>query len=81
MTAAAAQAHPFPAGATEREVLGVRLPVAALEDVVQGKLWAWADPERRRSKRKKDELDLFRLAETYPFLLSRYPPELRQEIE
>jgi hypothetical protein len=41
--------------------------VACREDVLQGKLWAYSDPNRR-SKRKKDELDLIRLAEAYPEL-------------
>lgn len=58
------------------DVLGISVRVAALEDVVQGKLWAYADPQRRLSKRKKDELDLIRLAEAYPALKSNYPPEL-----
>jgi hypothetical protein len=42
-----------------------------------GKLWAYLDPARRLSKRKKDELDLIRLAEAYPVLKSSYPAELR----
>ena len=63
--------------AVEREVLGVRVKVALLEDIVQGKLWAWGDPGRRLAKRKKDELDLIRLAEAYPALLGSYPPGLR----
>jgi hypothetical protein len=33
------------------------------------------------SKRKKDELDLIRLAEKYPALKSTYPGELRDQIE
>jgi hypothetical protein len=33
------------------------------------------------SKRKKDELDLIRLAEAHPELRSAYPSELRNEIE
>lgn len=53
----------FPARAAEAEVLGVRTKVACLEDITRGKLWAYGDPQRRLSKRKKDELDLIRLAE------------------
>ncbi len=63
----------------EHTVLGERIRVACLEDVVQGKLWAYGDPARRLSKRKKDELDLIRLAEAYPHLLSRYPESLRRQ--
>lgn len=70
----------FLARSVEAEVLGARVRVACLEDVTQGKLWAWGDPQRRLSKRKKDELDLIRLAEVYPQLLASYPPELRRLI-
>jgi hypothetical protein len=62
-------------------VLGVRVKIASLADVTQGKLWAYSDPQRRLSKRKKDELDLIRLAEARPELKSRFPPELRDQID
>jgi hypothetical protein len=71
----------FLARAIEAEVLGVRVKVARLEDVVWGKLWAYSDPQRRFSKRKKDELDLIRLAEAHPQLKSVYPRELVEQIE
>ncbi len=71
----------FPARSVEAEVLGVRAKIACLEDVTQGKLWAYAAPQRRLSKRKKDELDLIRLAEAYPRLKSLYPIELQNQIE
>ena len=63
------------------DVLGVRVRVACLEDVTQGKLWAYSDPRRRLSKRKKDELDLIRLAEAHPELQAAYPAALRELIE
>ena len=65
----------------DAEVLGVPVKVARLEDVTQGKLWAYGDPQRRLSKRKKDELDLIRLAEAYPGLKSMYPRELNEQID
>lgn len=65
--------------AEEKEVLGVPVQVAALEDIVQGKLWAFLDPQRRMTKRKKDELDLLRLAEAFPRLRKLYPPELQKQ--
>ena len=65
----------------EAEVLGIRVRVACLEDVTRGKLWAYSDPRRRLSKRKKDELDLIRLAEAYPELKALYPGELREQLE
>jgi len=71
----------FLARSVEAEVLGIRVRVASLEDVTQGKLWAYSDPRRRLSKRKKDELDLIRLAEAHPELKSAYPDELREQID
>ena len=71
----------FPARSVEAEVLGLRVRVAGLEDVTQGKLWAYGDPRLRLSKRKKDELDLIRLAEAHPELKSAYPEELREQID
>jgi hypothetical protein len=73
--------QPFLDRAVEAEVLGLRVRVACLEDVAQGKLWAYSDPQRRLSKRKKDELDLIRLAEAYPQLKALYPHELKNEID
>ena len=63
------------------DVLGQRVPVASLENVVRGKMWAWADDSRRLSKRKKDELDLIRIAEKYPELRGMMPPMIIQQIE
>jgi hypothetical protein len=64
----------------KREVFGLSVAVACLEDVVRGKLWACDDPQRRLSKRKKDELDLIRLAEAYPELKLLYPKELLEQL-
>jgi hypothetical protein len=71
----------FLARSVEAQVLGVQVRIASVEDVAQGKLWAYGDPSRRLSKRKKDELDLIRLAEARPGLKSLYPRELREQIE
>lgn len=65
----------------EAELLGVRVRIACLEDLARGKLWAYTDPRRRLSKRKKDELDLIRLAEAYPELTSLYPAGLREQLD
>jgi hypothetical protein len=62
--------------AQRQMVLGTEVLVACLEDVTKDKLWAYGDPTRRLSKRKKDELDLIRLAESFPELKRTYPPEL-----
>ncbi len=71
----------FPLRATETEVFGVRLPVAALDDLVQGKLWAVSDPQRRASKRAKDEADLVRICEDHPRVLSLIPPGLLARVD
>ncbi len=65
----------------ESQVLGIRVRIACLEDVARGKLWAYSDPRRRLSKRKKDELDLIRLAEAHPELKSLYPSELQEQLD
>jgi hypothetical protein len=54
--------------------------VAALEDVLQGKVWAALDPERRGSKRQKDLADIARIIETYPELRERVPAEILERL-
>ncbi len=71
----------FVANAVEAEVLGMKLPVARLEDVLQGKIWAASDPERRGSKRQKDLADIARLIEQYPHLRARVPPQILARLE
>jgi hypothetical protein len=66
--------------ATIREVLGMRLPVAAIEDVLQGKIWAAFHPDRRAMKRKKDLLDIERLLESYPVLKAHVPEEILSQL-
>src|SRR3990172_5360476 len=44
----------FLANSTVQDILGYRLPVASLEDLLQGKIWAALDPSRRPSKPQKD---------------------------
>jgi hypothetical protein len=73
--------QPFPARSVVVSVLGIPVRVACREDVTQGKRWAYGDRHRRLSKRKKDELDLIRLAESYPELKTMYPSELREQLE
>ena len=59
--------------ASVRDVLGTRMPVAHMEDVLQGKIWAVEDPDRRASKRQKDLADIARLLERYPEIRARVP--------
>ena len=63
----------FVSRAVERDILGVRLPVADVEDVLEGKVWAVEDADRRASKRQKDLADIARLLEAYPHLRAHVP--------
>jgi hypothetical protein len=63
----------FVAGAKDLDVLGYRLRVAQVEDVLQGKVWAYMDKARRRSKRQKDLADISRIVEKYPKLEASLP--------
>jgi len=67
--------------ASTREVLGYEMRVAALEDVLQGKAWAYMDAGRRRSKRQKDLADILRILETRPELEETLPEEVRRAVE
>lgn len=62
--------------ATGRIVLGMELPVASIEDVLQGKIWAVSDTERRGSKRQKDLADIARILEEYPELRVKVPQDI-----
>jgi len=70
----------FLVNTAERDVLGLCIPVAGLEDIIRGKVWAWQDEQRRSTKRKKDELDLMRIAEAYPQLRPLIPAEIVKEL-
>jgi len=59
-----------------RDVMDYRLPVARIEDILQGKIWAAMDADRRKSKRQKDLADIARILEVSPSLRSRVPGEL-----
>ena len=67
--------------AETREVLGYKMRVASLGDVLQGKVWAYLDMERRRSKRQKDLADILRIIEAYPILESQLPQRVREELD
>jgi hypothetical protein len=64
-----------------RDVLGYKMYVAGIEDVLQGKVWAYADQARRRSKRQKDLADILRIVELYPKFKMKLPPGLQAELE
>ena len=66
----------FVARAAPRNVLDLTLPVADVRDVLQGKIWAAQDSERRPSKRQKDLADIARLLEAYPELRAMVPDDI-----
>ena len=66
--------------ATARNVLGLTLPVASLEDVLQEGVWAAEDITRRPSKRQKDLADIARLIEEYPRLRASVPAGLLDKL-
>ena len=70
----------FVSAAERKDVLGRSMPVARLEDVLSGKIWAATDPERRRSKRQKDLADIARILESYPHLRPQVPEDIRQKL-
>jgi hypothetical protein len=67
--------------ALPRDVLGYTMAVAALEDVLRGKIWAYSDRQRRKSKRQKDLADILRVIETHPELKEQVPPDIQAQAE
>jgi len=64
--------------AKPKRVLGYKMKVAAVEDVLKGKTWAYLDEKRRRSKRLKDLADIIRIVEAYSELRQRLPREIQK---
>jgi hypothetical protein len=64
-----------------KNVLGYEMKVAALEDILSGKVWACLDEERRKSKRQKDLADIMRLVESYPQLKNQLPEKIKMLTE
>jgi hypothetical protein len=71
----------FPSRAVEATIFGVSMPVAALEDILRGKIWAFSDAQCRPSKRAKDRADIIRLCEDHPHLVQEVPCGLVPEID
>ncbi|MBN1974291.1 MAG: hypothetical protein JW787_11670 [Sedimentisphaerales bacterium] len=71
----------FLPAAQDKEVLGYRMMVARIEDVLQGKVWAYMDKERRKSKRQKDLADIFRIIEKFPYLKSSLPQDIQEKLD
>ena len=58
----------------------MKLPVARVEDVLQGEIWAAIDSEGRGSKRQKDLADIARILENYPQYRSQVPQEILKRL-
>jgi hypothetical protein len=69
------------ANASKKSVLGYELFVADKEDVIQGKIWAYQDETRRKSKRQKDLADILRLVESYPALKANLPDSIAEHLD
>ena len=70
----------YVARSAKREVLGLQLPVAAIEDVLKGKINSASDRTRRPSKQLKDLADIVRLLEVRCDLSSLVPDTIHQRI-
>jgi hypothetical protein len=70
----------FIKNAALKNVMGYPLMVASPEDVLQGKIWAYLDTERRKSKRQKDLSDIMRLVEKYPDFHSALPESIKSRL-
>jgi len=64
---------------SKKNVMGYKIKVARVEDVLQGKVWAYMDKQRRESKRLKDLADIFRLVETFPNLKELLPNAIKEK--
>jgi hypothetical protein len=71
----------FPSRAVAADIHGILMRVASLEDTLKGKLAAYADPERRASKRQKDLADIARLIEAHPEIKDRVPRDILSRLE
>jgi hypothetical protein len=67
--------------AVRRDVLGYAMTVAALDDVLRGKIWAYRDEQRRKSKRQKDLADILRVVEAHPEVKDQLPAEIKSQVE
>ena len=66
--------------AVVKKVLGLPVKVAAVENIIAGKVAAWSDPQRNAAKRYKDAADLVRLLETYPNLKNLFPAQIVADV-
>jgi hypothetical protein len=70
----------FISRSTKREVLERMLPVATIDDLLQGNIWAFQDATRRSSKHQKDLVDIARLIEVHPALAAKVPEDIKKKL-
>ena len=66
--------------AEKRTVLGYAMYVASIEDVLRGKVWAYSDDSRRKSKRQKDLADIMRIIESFPEMIEQLPKSIKEKM-
>ena len=71
----------FPTRSVAADIHGILMRVASREDTLRGKLQAYADSERRPSKRQKDLLDIARLVEAHPELRTQVPADILEKLK
>ena len=71
----------FPSRSVPADVHGILMRVASLEDTLAGKLAAYLDPQRRKTKKLKDILDIGRLVDAHLELAETLPPEVLHKLE
>ena len=70
----------FIKNASVKKIMGYKMKTASLADVLQGKVWAYSDIQRRGSKRQKDFADIMRIIESFPGMKSKLPEALIEKI-
>lgn len=71
----------FLSGSSAKVILGYEMKVASKEDVLKGKIWAYSDEKRRKSKRQKDLTDIMRMIEVYPSLERDIPAPVLDKLK
>ncbi len=70
----------YPSRSTPANVHGILMHVASLEDTLAGKATAYLDPQRHRTKKLNDILDIGRLLDAHPDLVTKLPDEIIHKI-
>ena len=70
----------FPSRAVPADIHGILMRVACLKDTLSGKIAAFSDKERRKSKKQKDLADIARLMEEHPELTELVPKPILDRI-